>query len=194
MPDLLEGEASAIRSSPHQDAPSGLPTEGAVGYAEAGDSAVLSSHGSSPPSSQEHSLERLQRSSSASSHSSYRTEGSMHSQQSPLPCSSEGVWERLYEEEQPAGRSLTRSYTVSTSQPTQHENTEIPVLPVSCNRTTFNIAECIDPTYQPGQREPPSAAEGKPKTVPLIQPQRRRSSDKKRREKSDREKENCKQQ
>ena len=157
----------------------------------------------SPLSSLERSLERTDeyvrqlshRSSSGSSYSSTHVPPG----QSPLsPDTREAVWERLYEQGDNIPhhtrhqRVLERRSTVASSEPSNHITTELP------NGTDCNIAELIDPTFNRkpqnnNESSPPGtlpSAETKPMAMPLIQPQRRRSSDKKKKEK---EKE-CKQQ
>ena len=153
----------------------------------------------SPLSSLERSLERTDeydrqlshRSSSGSSYSSSH----VPPVQTPIsPDTREAVWERLYEEgdDIPRHTRHQRRGTVASSEPSNHITTELP------NGTDCNIAEFIDPTFKRksqnnNESSPPStlpSAETKPKAMPLIQPQRRRSSDKKKR---DKEKE-CKQQ
>lgn len=85
---------------------------------------------------------------------------------------------------------------MASSEPSNHELLNNGHL---LNGTDCNIAEFIDPTFNrkpqnSSTEESPTStltgAESKPKVVPLIQPHRRRSSDKK---KKDKEKE-CKQQ
>ena len=159
---------------------------------------------SSPHSSLERSAEYVRqhshRSSSGSSHSSYHAQAALSPKS---PDTREGVWERLYEEgdEIPNNarqhKVLERRSTVASSEPTSHELLNNGHL---LNGTDCNIAEFIDPTFNRkpqnsnAAEESPtstlSGADSKPKVVPLIQPHRRRSSDKK---KKDKEKE-CKQQ
>ena len=222
MPDLLEGEASAGRGTQRQwhddEMAHSRSRQSSEGEGPAGTAcydsverhkAVWSSHSSSPQSSQEHSLERSGQShrSSCSSYSSSKVE-SPHDQTQcpPSPNTREGVWEKLYEQGSKSyhnhqhNRPITRSYTVSTSQPVIHESSESPTTPISTSRTAFNIAECIDPTYQRRQQEEPAPLlesmeeETKAKVVPLIQPHRRRSSSDKKKKDKEKEKENCKQQ
>lgn len=164
---------------------------------------------SSPQSSLERSAEydrqHSHRSSSGSSHSSSHVPAVL----SPTsPDTREGVWERLYEEgdEIPSRtrnhRVLERRITVATSEPSNHLTTELLNNGITLNGTDCNIAEFIDPTFgrkpqnnnnDDDEGSPVSTLTGpesRPKAVPLIQPHRRRSSDKKKKEK---EKE-CKQQ
>lgn len=158
---------------------------------------------SSPHSSLERSAEydrqHSHRSSSGSSHSSSHAQAAL----SPTsPDTREAVWERLYEEgdEIPNNarqhRVLERRSTVASSEPSSYELLNNGHL---LNGTDCNIAEFIDPTFNrksqisSAEESPTSTltgADSKPKVVPLIQPHRRRSSDKKKKEK---EKE-CKQQ
>lgn len=161
----------------------------------------------SPNSSQQSSLERsaefvrqTSQTSSTSSSSQFQALTSPTSQ-----VTHEEVWERLYEEDDqiPYGsrdrRVLERRVTVASSEPSNHINTELINNGSIPNGNECNIAEFIDPTFgrksQNGSAEEdptpfPTGVESKAKPVPLIQPHRRRSSDKKKREK---EKE-CKQQ
>ena len=160
----------------------------------------------SPLSSLERSLERSEeyirqnshRSSSGSSHSSTH----VPAVQSPLsPDTREGIWERLYEEGDeipPHNLRHQRRTTVASSAPSNHIGTELLNNGSILNGTDCNIAEFIDPTFNRrpqhnNDKSPPSTltgADSKPKPMPIIQPHRRRTSDKK---KKDKEKE-CKQQ
>ena len=158
---------------------------------------------SSPQSSLERSAEFVRQSSQTSSTGSSSLVQSLASPASPV--THEGVWERLYEEgdEIPYGsrhhRVLERRVTVASSEPSNHITTELINNGTILNGTDCNIAEFIDPTFgrkshNNNTEEDPTptltGAESKPKAVPLIQPHRRRNSDKKKKE---REKE-CKQQ
>ena len=158
---------------------------------------------SSPHSSLERSVEYVRQHSLRSSTSSTHSSSQFQAVQSPTsPDTREGVWERLYEEgdeitnNAPQHRGLERRSTVASSEPSSHELLNNGHF---LNGTDCNIAELIDPTFgrKPQNSNPEESpaptlteAESKPKAVPLIQPHRRRSSDKKKREK---EKE-CKQQ
>ena len=164
----------------------------------------------SPLSSLERSLERSEqygrqyshRSSSGSSYSSAH----VPPVQTPVsPDTRDAVWERLYEEGEDIPRNtrqqrvLERSVTVASSSPSNHVTSELLVNGTIPNRTDCNIAELIDPTFnrkaqnkysKPSPPTTMTSADAKPKAIPLIPPQRRRTSDKKKKEK---EKE-CKQQ
>lgn len=165
----------------------------------------------SPLSSLERSLERSEQYSRQHSHRS--SSGSSHSSahvppvQTPVsPDTRDAVWERLYEEGEDIPRNtrqqqrvLERSVTVASSSPSNHVASELLNNGTIPNRTDCNIAELIDPTFNRktqnnhSESSPPTtmtSVDTKPKAIPLIQPQRRRSSDKK---KKDKEKE-CKQQ
>lgn len=165
----------------------------------------------SPLSSLERSLERSEQYSRQQSHRS--SSGSSHSSahvppvQTPVsPDTRDAVWERLYEEGEDIPRNtrqqqrvLERSVTVASSSPSNHVASELLNNGTIPSRTDCNIAELIDPTFNRktqnnhSESSPPTtmtSVDAKPKAIPLIQPQRRRSSDKKKKEK---EKE-CKQQ
>lgn len=161
----------------------------------------------SPNSSQQSSLERsaefVRQTSQTSSTSSSSQVQALASPTSPV--TQEGIWERLYEEgdQIPYGsrdrRVLERRVTVASSEPSNHITTELVNNGSIPNGNECNIAEFIDPTFgrksqnSSTEEDPtpsPTGVESKAKAVPLIQPHRRRSSDKKKREK---EKE-CKQQ
>lgn len=146
------------------------------------------------------------RSSSRSTHSSPRVQ---QTAQSPIsPDTREAVWERLYEEgasiprngkQQQPQKLLERRSTVASSAPSNFEDAELLSNGSLPNGSECNIAELIDPTFnrrksqivdESSPANTPAGTEAKTKAMPLIQPHRRRSSDKK---KKDKEKE-CKQQ
>lgn len=147
------------------------------------------------------------RSSSRSTHSSPRVQQTV---QSPIsPDTREAVWERLYEQgasiplsgkqQQQPQRLLERRSTVASSAPSNFEDAELLSNGSLPNGSECNIAELIDPTFnrrksqiidEASPADTPAGTEAKPKAMPLIQPHRRRSTDKKKR---DKEKE-CKQQ
>ncbi|XP_068753703.1 trichohyalin-like isoform X2 [Montipora capricornis] len=143
------------------------------------------------------------RSSSSSTHSASQ----VPSVQSPItsPDTREAVWERLYEEGDDIPhntrpqRILERRSTVASSAPSNFVTTELIGNGSTANGNECNIAELIDPTFNrqksqnASESSPPgtlTGSESKAKAMPLIQPHRRRSTDKK---KKDKEKE-CKQQ
>lgn len=132
--------------------------------------------------------------SSNSSSSGHHYQGQSHSSQrfTERPFESEAreeVWERFEDESLCLNRNVVRSYTSESSSLESNDG----------KRYFINIAESIDPTFRrrqssegnaPDSCNPDSAsAESTPKkALPIVQPQRRRNSGKKKNQ------ENCKQQ
>lgn len=133
--------------------------------------------------------------SSNSSSSGHHYQGPGHSQHfSERPVGSEAreeVWERFEDENLCRNKNVMRGYSTDTSESSTLESSD-------GRRYFVNIAESIDPTFMRRQSTEgnvpetdagsSSAESPTKKTAPIVQPQRRRSTGKKKNQ------ENCKQQ
>ena len=199
---------ASSHSSHHSYSPasSSLERESSQQQSDSPNRSPLSSLEWSTEGTGEYVRQHSHRSSPRSTHSSPRVQQTL---QSPIsPDTREAVWERLYEEgasiplnskQQQQQRLLERRSTVASSAPSNFVTTDLLSNGSIPNGSDGNIAELIDPTFnrrrsQNVDESSPAntlaETEAKPKGMPLIQPHRRRSTDKK---KKDKEKE-CKQQ